>query len=217
MRFTVPALPAFRRALAKMVADAAAEPGADGRPSIFPQFSVETPMPKCKPPRPPCGGPTEMAPVARAEPRIVPPPYNRDGVSPCGVCGQAKRIEMLCDVRGCPWSCERDTSWIGPQHRSDLALHAAVPAVTKFTVQIASPDGTILDLGQGVSAADVEIRCDRPLADYAPHAPAEPGPSPAFDPVRAWAECTLAWMRCAYVTAEIPVQLALHHRVSVGL
>lgn len=81
-----------------------------------------------------------------------------------------------------------------------------------YRVVLASPSGEVLELEP---VEDVTVSCDRPLSDYAqPAEPAPPAPPP-FDPVRAWADVGLAWLRCAHTVAEIPAQLALYHRVRV--
>lgn len=104
----------------------------------------------------------------------------------------------------------------GPEHDlvvigSERVPPRPVATARDYVVSIAG-----LELGP-VDVDAIEIRCARPLASYAP--PPKPEPTPAapvpFDPVRAWTDVGLAWLRCAHTIAEIPAQLALYHRVRV--
>lgn len=158
---------AFARALARIRRDAEIHGRVSvgdfaGARSIFPEFSVDAPMPPCKPPR---GGPTETRPTCS------------------GDCCDPSRLGQICHSSDCPWAKPQTANVSGIGERID---------------------GTYR-----VAAADIYGRPT--VLTRIPDAP------PPFDPIKAWCEVGMAWMRCAYVTAEVPLQLALYHRVSVGL
>jgi hypothetical protein len=92
----------------------------------------------------------------------------------------------------------------------------AVPRA-ELRIYVRGSGGRFIALGEPLDDSEISIRSDRPLSDYAP--PPKPEPTPAapvpFDPVRAWIDVGLAWLRCAHTIAEIPAQLALYHRVRV--